>query len=327
MIAAPSTTSQRAPRRVLLVFPGALGDLLLLWPAATALARAGARVEFSVQRALAALVRPTFSTGPAADGAAVGTLFGRALDPALATWLRDADVVHLWLGPSARDALARRARALGLARVVAQRVVRTDGATHASAAYARALGVRGALAPPRLALEATEPSTWWRAPRAARLLVHPGAGAAGKRWSADGFRRVAERWRKRGGEVTVLLGPAEEGDAPWWRATGERIASGLDLVEAARLLAGAGRYVGNDSGISHLAGALDLAGAVLFGPTRPARWRPLGGALTPVGFGPARSVASVATAVLRLLARRGGPSAGSPTPTGESHLDTPTSEH
>jgi len=35
-------------------------------------------------------------------------------------------------------------------------------------------------------------------------------------------------------------------------------------------------FVGNDSGVSHLAAAVGASGIVIFGPTDPARWRPLG---------------------------------------------------
>ena len=38
----------------------------------------------------------------------------------------------------------------------------------------------------------------------------------------------------------------------------------------------ASAFVGNDSGISHLAAAIGTPGVVLFGPTDPRRWRPLG---------------------------------------------------
>ena len=38
-------------------------------------------------------------------------------------------------------------------------------------------------------------------------------------------------------------------------------------------------YVGNDSGISHLAGAAGTSGIVFFGPTKSAIWRPLGSGL------------------------------------------------
>src|SRR5258708_28959827 len=35
-------------------------------------------------------------------------------------------------------------------------------------------------------------------------------------------------------------------------------------------------FVGNASGASHLAAAADAPGVVIFGPSDPARWRPLG---------------------------------------------------
>jgi len=47
----------------------------------------------------------------------------------------------------------------------------------------------------------------------------------------------------------------------------------LGLLESYR---GAGVFLGNDSGPGHLAGTLGLPTLVLFGPTDPARWRPLG---------------------------------------------------
>ena len=40
--------------------------------------------------------------------------------------------------------------------------------------------------------------------------------------------------------------------------------------------AGAARFVGNDSGPGHLAAITGTPTLALFGPTDPARWRPLG---------------------------------------------------
>jgi heptosyltransferase-2 len=42
------------------------------------------------------------------------------------------------------------------------------------------------------------------------------------------------------------------------------------------VLAHAGLYVGNDSGVSHLAAAWGAPVLVLFGPTDPAQWAPVG---------------------------------------------------
>ena len=56
------------------------------------------------------------------------------------------------------------------------------------------------------------------------------------------------------------------------------------LTELAWYLAHAAWYVGNDSGVSHLAGVLDTPGTVFFGPTDPAAWRPLGETIELVRF-------------------------------------------
>ncbi len=273
-----SCARSTAPRaaRALVVFPGALGDLILLVPALAALRGAGQRIELSVRRALADLARAILPgpQGPAADGAAVASFFGAALDPALAAWLRGAARVDAWLGPD--DTVRRHVRALGVDDVRSHRVERGDGDVHATIAYARALGVEPAPMP-RVGAHWLAGAAAPSRPRA--LVVHPGAGARAKRWTAEGFRAVADAWRERGGETVVLLGPAEENDVGWWRATGHEIAARLDLRDAAALIASAPWYVGNDSGMSHLAGLLARRGAVLFGPTRAARWRPLGGSL------------------------------------------------
>jgi ADP-heptose:LPS heptosyltransferase len=214
-------------------------------------------------------------------------------------------VVHAWLG-SERPEVARGLRAAGARDVRCHAVVRVDGPEHASTAYAAAAGVAGPLRAPALRVADAAPVAW-RVPWEGRLVAHPGAGSPSKCWPREGFREVVERWTEGGGEVVVLLGPAEDGLRATWRATGHRLATDLDLLGTAALLASAPRYLGNDSGISHLAGALGLAGIVLFGPTRPERWRPLGGRLVPIAF------ETDAAAIAQLL-------------TGTC-LDTPTPRH
>ena len=52
------------------------------------------------------------------------------------------------------------------------------------------------------------------------------------------------------------------------------------LVELARELASARLYIGNDSGITHLAAAVGCPTIALFGPTDAAVWAPRGGHVT-----------------------------------------------
>lgn len=291
--------------RVLVIFPGALGDLLLLAPSIATLMHRGARVEISVQRALRPVVELVLRipAGPPVDGVEMGALYAAASSAALARWVRGADVVHAWLGRDAHE-LARGLRDHGGAAVVLHSVVRGDGPRHASEEYAAMVGVRR--------LRALEPAVAslrcpidWACGFDRRLVVHAGAGSRAKRWDQAGFASVAAAWNDGGGQAVVLCGPAED-DAARWQAAGLQVASGLDLMGAAGLLASAASYVGNDSGISHLAGALGRFGVVLFGPTNPERWRPLAADLAVVRF-TGRAPAEVATAVLERARRRLGP--------------------
>ncbi|HEY3839700.1 MAG TPA: glycosyltransferase family 9 protein [Bryobacteraceae bacterium] len=103
-----------------------------------------------------------------------------------------------------------------------------------------------------------------RVERHGRLVVHPFASNQAKRWPGGiGFQ-------VQGVPVVRLRGPEE------------RLKSALhipDLMNLARFLAGARAYVGNDSGITHLAAAVGAPTVALFGPSDPAVWGPRGPAV------------------------------------------------
>lgn len=100
------------------------------------------------------------------------------------------------------------------------------------------------------------------------LVVHPGASGAAKRWSAEGYAdaltRVSARARV---AIVVHEGPADH-DAV--RALSPRLAPGIGtltnppLPVLAGALVHARAFVGNDSGISHLAAAVGAPSLVLF---------------------------------------------------------------
>jgi heptosyltransferase-3 len=75
----------------------------------------------------------------------------------------------------------------------------------------------------------------------------------------------------------VTLGPAEASLEPVFAAHGlPTTISHLELAEVAAIARLARCFVGNDSGVSHLAAAARAPGLAIFGPTNPARWHPLG---------------------------------------------------
>jgi hypothetical protein len=95
-------------------------------------------------------------------------------------------------------------------------------------------------------------------------VIHPFASSRHKRWPLEKFREIARRLRM---PVRWCAGPEE----PLEDAV--RIDN---LYELACWLAQARLYIGNDSGISHLAAAVGVPTIVLFGPTDPAVWAPRG---------------------------------------------------
>ena len=106
------------------------------------------------------------------------------------------------------------------------------------------------------------------------LTIHPGAGSPHKAWALERFVRVAA---DSGLACLWLKGPAESGLEPPSGAARSAVADDLPLGVVLALLLRATAYLGNDSGISHLAAAAGTPSVVLFGPTDPRVWRPVGG--------------------------------------------------
>ena len=108
------------------------------------------------------------------------------------------------------------------------------------------------------------------------LLIHPGSGGRHKNWPIDHWTGLAHRFSvEMSRPVAFTLGPADEHLRPGL-AGFQTILTGLPLPVLAVLLARAGAYAGNDSGVSHLAAALGQSTTVVFGPTRPENWAPRG---------------------------------------------------
>lgn len=107
------------------------------------------------------------------------------------------------------------------------------------------------------------------------LAIHAGAGSPEKRWPLESFRQAAQWWVRAGGIVFSIVGSAEE-DIPLIGSPDDGIfsiqSSGLPLI--AGVLQTSDAFLGNDSGITHLADAVGTHGVVCFGPTDPAVWAP-----------------------------------------------------
>lgn len=110
------------------------------------------------------------------------------------------------------------------------------------------------------------------------LLVAPGSGAREKNWLAAHYLQIIHWWRDQcSGKVIVVVGPVEleRGGFESFSASAV-LARGLDLAQLAALLARSDLYLGNDSGVSHLAAAVGARTVALFGPSDERQWAPRG---------------------------------------------------
>ena len=112
-----------------------------------------------------------------------------------------------------------------------------------------------------------------------RIVVHPGSGDAKKNLSAEVWRDALTALS---GQlelpIRLALGPAEEERGCWAALAG--LAVGVDICQSLDdlldVLSRARLYLGNDSGVTHLAAMLGIPTVTFFGPSDPAIWRPLG---------------------------------------------------
>jgi ADP-heptose:LPS heptosyltransferase len=112
------------------------------------------------------------------------------------------------------------------------------------------------------------------------VVIQPGSGGTHKCWHIDNFLAVAKELSLRGIQAVFLLGPAEMDRFSDTAIKGiDKIAKTLKnppLVDVLGLLSCSAGYLGNDSGITHLAAALGVKTIVVFGPTDPALYAPIG---------------------------------------------------
>jgi heptosyltransferase III len=112
------------------------------------------------------------------------------------------------------------------------------------------------------------------------IVIHPGSGSAKKNWPLARFIELAERLVERGERIAWVIGPADSSTGPLpGRATWDC----LPLPVLAARLACCRLFVGNDSGVAHLAAAAGCHTVTLFGESDPRVWAPRGRHVTVVG--------------------------------------------
>jgi len=109
------------------------------------------------------------------------------------------------------------------------------------------------------------------------VVVHPGAGKTENIWPVERFAEVAQALTQQGARIVVSEGPRDGAvtaallsrcpGAVRWHAT---------LRDTIGILGCAQAFIGNDTGLAHVAAATGIPTVAIFGPTDPKRWSPAG---------------------------------------------------
>jgi len=117
-------------------------------------------------------------------------------------------------------------------------------------------------------------------------LIHPAAAFATKQWAAANFARVVEYLDKAGFSSVAIVGPGEHKvlDELQRNCSAPVTTFDLSLPEVSAMASRSALFVGNDSGIAHIAAAVGTRSVVIFGSSNIAHWRPWSRAQSEVVF-------------------------------------------
>jgi heptosyltransferase-3 len=222
--------------RTLLIRPGAIGDVIVSLPALEHL-KSG-YTEVWVPTAAVPLIR----FADRVDSIARTGLDMLSFNPSPVLWerLRSFDRIYSWYG-SQRDAMS----SLPITFFPAL----PNTGQHAVDFYCGQVGAPSGQSP-KIQCEA-EPGDY--------VVIHPFSGSPKKNWPLDRFQELANR-------LPNALFAEEPGG----------VLRHGNLYDLARWIAGARAFVGNDSGVTHLAAAVGTPVVALFGPTDRNVWAPRG---------------------------------------------------
>jgi heptosyltransferase III len=239
-------------KRLLLIRPGAIGDCILSLPALEYLATP--KTEIWVPSAVIPLIRFAQARSIASTGL---DLFGVGdLEPPaqLVASLESFDQIVSWYGTN-RPEFRAAIESLGVPCVFLPALPPPGCLCHAVDFFLDSVGAPLG-ARPHIEAPASDAHPV--------IVIHPFSGSVRKNWPLTSFETVAAQTPR---PAAWTAGP----DEPLAHAT--RFDNLLDL---ASWLAGAELYLGNDSGITHLAAALGLPTIALFGPASSEIWEPRG---------------------------------------------------
>jgi len=292
------------PRWILVLHPGALGDVLLAVPAIQSLKKkypqhdVGLIAQADVARVLASCGE--IDAWLSIEDAEVGDLFMGVIRQGsrVAAWIHHCDEAVLWIedqGCVIEHTLLRDD--------VGKVTIRSPFhagliARHQADRFLETVGERPKIPPDPVFLMVPEKirhvgrdvlRQYGLGTESPILMVHPGSGSEIKCAKPETIAAAVARVSSQGFRVVVLEGPADETPVAALRrflSMEITVVRDVDLSAVAGLLSQVQLYVGHDSGITHLAALVGVETLAFFGPTDQERWGPRGRHVTIVRGSP-----------------------------------------
>lgn len=240
--------------RRLIIRPGAIGDCILSLPALQHLTASYTEI-WSPSTVIPLIQFADRVASIASTGIdRIGLNSDECIPPPLLQRLQDFDEIVSWYGtkrPDFRSTL----ESAGVPCVFHNALPETDSRLHAIDFFCSQVGAPLGLSP-RIQVP--------NRPRRRTIVIQPFSGSSLKNWPLENYRELAR----------LLPLPVE------WLAGPDEVLDGAhrfeNLLELAQWLSVAMLYIGNDSGITHLAAAVRMPVIALFRSTNPAIWAPRG---------------------------------------------------
>ncbi|MCB1106904.1 MAG: glycosyltransferase family 9 protein [Chlamydiia bacterium] len=105
-----------------------------------------------------------------------------------------------------------------------------------------------------------------------RVVIHPTSNDPKRNWKKEQFLALAQKLKEKGFVPTFCVSPSERGE---WEGLGIDLPQFESLKEVASFIYESGYFIGNDSGLGHLASNLGIKTLTISGnPKRVRLWRP-----------------------------------------------------
>jgi len=284
-------------RNIFIHHDGAFGDTLLSLPCIGVIRKSAPHIHIAGRRDVVCFLKEAGIADEvsSADSSLYSSLYTELLDEKMTSFLSGFDMSFIFT-VNAESQLVKNIRSI----IPGTRAILTippkAGTEHAAQFRVKQCGYSEDAVQGKIAIRIPDKEKMWAteflreqgyAAAGHRLItVHPGSGGKKKCWSLQNYVALINSVMSNPlFFCLVVSGPAEDVET---LQILERLAlrykrimhvHDAPLSRVAALFERSDFYIGNDSGISHLAGIMRCSGAVLFGPTDPRLWKPIGDTL------------------------------------------------